>query len=68
MEDLTVIITTSYIKSHPSTELIENVINNLPTYNYNIIIVCDGYKISNGKQNILCAINVEFSFLCLFFY
>lgn len=49
--DLTVIITTSYVKSHPSTELIEEVIRRLPNYVMKIIIICDGYKITE-KTNV----------------
>ena len=47
IEELTVIITTSAIKSHPSTELIEEVINSFKQcsglYNTKKIIICDGF-------------------------
>lgn len=51
-ERLTVIITTSPVRRHPSTELIDEVLASrrlaLGTSSCDIIIVCDGYRRRNG--------------------
>lgn len=50
MTDLSILITTSFIKSHPSTEMIEETIRRLPCNDAKVLIVCDGFKVSDKPK------------------
>ncbi|AYV76136.1 MAG: hypothetical protein Terrestrivirus4_184 [Terrestrivirus sp.] len=64
---ITIIVTTSAIQSHPSTEVIDQVINSFSHFTSSvniaeIVIVCDGYNITNNDNDVnskACKISQE---------
>ena len=62
-KDLTIIITTSPVKSHPSTELLDETVNSFALVDglndCNKIIICDGYTQTNKDKNAFKSGNVS---------